>query len=346
MNITALPEFSNHRSVLFLQDEEVHLRGFLAVHCGGIDKPTFGATRFTVYENEEAALRDALRLSKCMSYKSAMAGLPYGGAKAVLMAGPETVATRNGLLKKYAQFLEHFAGQLITGTDVGLSQEDLGIMKEETSKLVGFRTKAEYFTGISVFYGIQAALKEVFGSEDVAGKRIAVQGLGKTGLNLLKLLVEHDAVPIVSDINQERVAAVQAMFPGIAAMESTRLHKEDVDVYAPCALYGAINETTVPELRCSIVAGSANNQLATPGDGEKLYAAGILYVPDYISNSGGLISMADEYEHPQPDERRILRKIENIKNVLAELFKKGRAAHCGPEVISDEIARLICLAQT
>lgn len=345
-NVSDLPEFDHHSLVNFISDEKTGLRGFIAIHRGGTaDRPALGATRLWKYDTEQEALRDALRLSRLMSYKSAIAGFKYGGAKAVLMFPDGAVKNRKAFFEAYAEKVNLMKGGFITGTDVGVTDEDIHIMKEKTPFVIGSKLDPAHYTAIGVVEGIKVCLWHVFGSEDVKGRTFAIQGLGKVGSSVLRILYDEADRIYVCDIDKEKVAAVSAEFPKVTVIAPKDLHKTTVDVLVPCALSGVLNERSVGELQCKIVAGSANNQLATKKAGTLLYDRNILYAPDYIINIGGFIGVVDEFEHGTPEEERILKSIGNMEKVLGKVFTRAAEEGKSPDAVADQIAERVMKKQ-
>jgi leucine dehydrogenase len=329
-----LPEFDDHRLLTFMHDPISGLRSFIAIHRGGIIAPAFGATRFLHYENEAAAARDALRLARTMSYKSALAGLPYGGGKGVIMAPNKriTPAKKLEILVQYAKHLNYFRGSFITGTDVGVNQRELDVMHKQTPHLVGFRVSPEEYTAIGVIEAIKATLEALTGSDKIKGRSFAVQGLGKVGFRVASLLAKSGGVLCISDINTETVNLFKKHYPESKVVPPKDIHKAPVDMFVPCALFGVLNERTIPELDCSAVVGCANNQLSNQAVASKIVRRKILYVPDYVVNAGGLISVADEYGNEKMSKdglhqhilKRVLRIRETVENIIAQAKKEKK----------------------
>jgi leucine dehydrogenase len=340
-NVEDLPEFDDHRLTTFLYDKESNLRGYIAIHRGGIARPAFGATRLWHYNSGIEAFRDTLKLSKMMSYKAALAGLRYGGGKGVIISRPSSLKNRNLLLKSYARRVNYLGGNFITGADVGLNKRDLKLMLKETSFMVGVTGNPEEFTALGLFYSIQACLREIFDREDIERRSFAIQGLGKVGVELLKLIYKDSAKIFIADIDEARVKAVKKMFPKVRAVRASEIHKQPVDVYSPCALSNSLNDKSIASLRCRIIVGGANNQLENDYIGELLYKLGILYAPDYVVNAGGLISAIDEFENISFSSRRTRKKVENIKNTLQQIFIKSRRIHKAPSLVANEMAEEI-----
>lgn len=334
--IEYLPEFDDHRFVSFLYDQKSGLRGFIAIHRGGsLECPAFGATRCWKYRSEEEAARDSLRLSRLMSYKAALANIPYGGAKGVIMAPTEK---RDQVLKSYAERVNFLGGRFITGTDAGIDDRDLKVMGGVSSYLVGFRADPSKYTALGLFKAMGASLEEKFGNKDIKGRSFAIQGLGKVGTSFLKLIYPKAATIYAADVDKERVRIIQKRFPRVHIVSAASIHRQKVDVFSPCALSHAINRETIPQLDCSIVAGAANNQLEDKSAGELIYKRDILYAPDYAANAGGLISVVDEYEHKKFDLVRLGRQVNKVGDTLAEIFARSRKEKRPTNIIADEIA--------
>lgn len=334
-----LSEFDKHHLILTLQEESVGLDGFIAIHRGGARK-AFGATRLWQYASSDEALRDALRLSKLMSYKSALAGFSFGGAKAVLMRRPMGRSSRQLLLKAYAKKVHELDGQFITGADMGLSQRDLLLMKQETPFMVGARVNPARYTGLGIFYAIQVALKEMFGTESIEGKTFAIEGLGKIGKSLLHYLYKKAKKIYVADINERAVEKIKQKFPAVTAVSPQEIARLPVDVYSPCAYGNAINTETAGRLHCKIVAGGANNQLESDALGDQLFSSGIVYVPDYVANAGGLMSVVSEFENEEKSQK-IKSKVATIKDTLRKIFEGSRMQHRPPHRIAHQMAEAI-----
>lgn len=331
------PEFDRHTRIVSVEDESVGLKGYIAIHRAR-QAPALGATRLWTYASDDEALRDALRLSRLMSYKSALAGLPYGGAKAVLMHSPGALTDRAAFFRAYAKKVDELVGQFITGTDVGVNNTDLQVMRAHTKHVIGNGVNSAYFTALGVLGGIQESLKHVSGSPDIAGKTFAIQGIGKTGMELLKLIYSQAGKIFAADINPGRIAVVRYFFPKVQFASPAEIHTQSVDVFAPCALAGALNAVTVPELQCRIVAGSANNQLQDAEAGQQLFARGILYAPDYVINAGGLISVVDQFINTTHDPERIKQQLLKIPHSLRDIFERSKLKGLAADIIADTMA--------
>ncbi len=342
-NYQEWPEFDNHEQVVAFEDPSVGLRGFIVIHATHPSFPSLGATRLWSYENETEALLDALRLSRLMSYKSALAGLPYGGAKAVLMHDTRLVLHREALFQAYARQIELLEGRFVTGTDVGVEEADLWHMKQGTSFVIGNGVNAGYFTALGVWRSIQVVIQKLFGSDNLRERRFAIQGLGKTGMALLKLIeaAAGGAQVVATDLNPGILAEVRWRFPNVKLVDSQEIYDQPVDIFCPCALGGVLNEATVPRLKCRAIVGSANNQLSGALIGEVLARAGILYAPDYLVNAGGLISVVDQYENKQQNSERVMEKLWRITEMLKQILNESRTTGETPESIADRLARQV-----
>ena len=343
-----LPEFDDHALVSFAQDKETGLKAVIAVHRVNPVVPSFGATRLWHYASTMDGVRDALRLGRLMSYKAALAGLECGGAKGVIIAetDPHTLSPedRRKLLNAYAARVNALGGRFVTGTDVGVSQEDLSVMKRACPSIIGFNNNSTEFTAIGVYESVKASLEEAFGSSDPAGHSFAIQGLGKVGNGLLELLYEPagaSAKIYVADIDPAQVEKIRAKYPRVIPVAPEAIAEQDVDVFSPCALSGVINAESIPRIKARVVAGGANNQLATEADGDALFARGIVYAPDYVANAGGLIAVFDEYKNPTYERSRVERSVMHIPGTLKKIFAESRARGEAPARVANLLAEKI-----
>lgn len=340
--IEQLPEFDNHDTVNFIHNGKTGLSGFVAIHRGNVTRPSFGATRLWQYESESDALNDALRLSRMMSYKAALAGLDYGGGKAVLLQqGKIGQQQRKALLKSYAEKINYMDGRFITGTDVGLLQSDVRLMARISPYFVGVKVNPTTYTALGLYYSICASLEEVYKTPEVRNRTFAIQGLGKIGFELLRFLYHEGGNITVAEINPERVKMAKRAFPRIHVVAPKLIHAQKVDVFSPCALSHSLKFKNISKLRCAIIAGGANNQLEHDNVGELLFKLGIAYAPDYVVNAGGLISVVDEYEHKHLDAKRIKKRVEKIQDSLKKIFLKSRQEKKPTNIVANEMARTI-----
>jgi valine dehydrogenase (NAD+) len=332
---------SGHEQVVFCHDEPSGLKAIIAVYSTALG-PALGGTRFYPYASETGALDDVLNLSRGMAYKAALAGLDLGGGKAVIIGDPRTMKTE-ALLRAYGRFVQSLHGRYYTACDVGTSSPDMDQIARECSFVTG-RTRAHggagdssVLTAYGVFQGMRAAAEVTWGSPTLRGRTVGVAGVGKVGRHLVGHLVEDGATVVVTDVSPEAVAAVQAAHPGVRAVADTAaLVAAPLDVYAPCALGGALDDEVVHVLTATVVCGAANNQLAHQGVEKMLQDRGVLYAPDYVVNAGGLIQVADELTGFSFD--RAKQRAEKIFETTASVFELARADGVPPAVAADRLA--------
>lgn len=312
---------NGHEELVYFYDDTTGLKTIVAIHNTTLG-PALGGTRMWPYANEEEALIDALRLSKGMTMKNAAAGLDLGGGKAVIIGDPQKDKSEE-MLRSYGRCIEKLSGKYITAVDVGMNSNDLDIIVQETRHVAGGFIEGGVDTSVAtargVWRGIQAAAKEFYGNDSLEGLDIVVQGLGKVGYNLCRFLSEDGANLIVADINREIMDAAVREFQAKPA-ELEKVYEVKCHVYAPCALGGVINQRTIPKLNCDIIAGSANNVLENEKAGDAVTGLGILYIPDYIINAGGVINAAEGIDG-QYDSQRVIKKLDNIYNTVLEVIQ-------------------------
>lgn len=329
-----LKEFDNHEMLIGLTDTRTKLKGYIAIHNTNLG-PALGGTRFQHYPSEEAALRDVLNLSKAMSYKCALANLPWGGGKAVIFS--DEYADKDAVLRSYAALVENLGGLFKTGTDVGILDGDVKKMAKHTSHMLGVSQAdrgdltTSKMAALGVYHCIKVSLTRAYGDDSLKGKIIGVKGLGKLGGELARLLHEDGARLIVADVDEAKAKEVARKYPGTTIVSPSEIHRQAMDVFSPCALGGEFRVKTLGELKTKIIVGGANNQLADDRVGDKLFREGILYAPDYITNAGGLIYVADELEEDGFHKQRVLKRVSDIKTTLEQVFdisqKEGIATH-------------------
>ncbi|PIR96156.1 MAG: hypothetical protein COT92_02470 [Candidatus Doudnabacteria bacterium CG10_big_fil_rev_8_21_14_0_10_42_18] len=340
INFDSFKEFDDHRMVSFISDSKRKLKGFISIHRGNTVIPSFGATRFVSYNNSNEALRDALRLSKLMSYKSALAGLKYGGAKGVIIL-PQKAYSKTAILKAYCHSLNYLHGHFITGADVGLSGKDVRYMRKQSEFIVGVKVDPVKYTALGMLGALEVSLNEVFGSKSIKGRTFTIQGVGKIGGAMVELLYKEAKKIIVADVDKKRLTIIKKAFPKIILTTPQKIYTEKSDVFMPCALGHSLTSRTTAKLRSSIILGGANNQLANNTVGELLYKLGILYAPDYVVNAGGLISVVDEYETKNFDDARIKKRLRNIQVVLHSILKESQRSHRASNLVADQMAEKI-----
>jgi valine dehydrogenase (NAD+) len=332
---------SGHEQVVFCSDPASGLRAIIAIYSTALG-PALGGTRFYPYPSEDAALADVLNLSHAMAYKNSLAGLDLGGGKAVIIGDPRTDKTEQ-LLRAYGRFVESLGGRYLTACDVGTYNADLDVVARETryahgrSEAYGGCGDSSVLTAYGVFQGMRAAAQHTWGEPTLAGRTVAVAGVGKVGSHLVDLLVTDGADVVVTDVDPAAVQAVRAHHPQVAAVEDTAaLIRTPHDVYSPCALGGALDDETVDALEGQIVCGGANNQLAHPEIAGKLQARGILYAPDYLVNAGGVIQVEDErhgFSFP-----RAQAKAAGIFDVAVRVFQTAVQQGITPAEAADRLA--------
>lgn len=314
-----------YEQVVFCTDDHSGLKAVIAIHSTALG-PALGGTRLYPYSSEDDALVDVLRLAKGMTYKAAAAGLDLGGGKAAIIADPRRDKTEE-LMRAYGRFVETLGGRYITAEDVGTDIEDINIVRRETrwvtgcSHTLGGSGDPSPVTAYGVLKGIKACLLEVFGSPELKGRSVAVQGVGKVGYSLCALLAKEGASVTISDRDVDNLARAVREF-AVDTADPEKIHALDVDVFSPCALGGVINDETISEMNCRIIAGAANNQLADEHHGEKLRDLGILYAPDFVINAGGLINVEDELRGY--DRHRAMKRVEGIYKQLQHIFAMAR----------------------
>lgn len=336
MAVFNLRAYDEHEQVVFCNDSESGLKAIIAIHSTALG-PATGGCRMWEYNSDEGALIDALRLSRGMTYKNAMAGLNMGGGKSVIIGNPRTMKSED-LFRAFGRFVDNLKGRYVTAEDVGITPDDMAIVNKETPHVLGLEGKSgdpSPVTAYGVYMGMKAAVKHRLGRDSLDGIRIAVQGLGHVGQYLCEHLSNEGAKLLVTDINKESVDKVVSNY-GATAIDKDEIYEQEVDVYAPCALGATINDVTIPKLKASVVAGAANNQLAEDRHGDELKKRGILYTPDYILNAGGIINVSFEENY---DRDAALRKVDEIYNTLEEVFATADKENKTTNVVADELAR-------
>jgi len=336
-----------HQKIVFCQDNTIGLKAIIAIHDTTLG-PAIGGVRMLPYKTELEAVDDVLRLSRAMTYKSAISGVNLGGGTAVII-GDHRTQKSEVILRRLGQFVEELNGSFIASLDMGTTAKDMEFLHMETSHVVGLPKSlggsgdTAPFTAKGVFYGIKAAIKELYGTDSLAGRTIAVQGTGKVGEYLVSLLREENAKVYVSDIVEDRMIQVSNKY-GAEAIAHNNLFDMDLDIYAPCALGGTVNDYTIDRMRCKIIAGSANNQLANDiVHGIKLLEKGIIYAPDFLINAGGLLSCYAEIAGYSALRSAAL--TENIydatRSVIQRSLKENIPTHQAAMQIAEERIALI-----
>jgi leucine dehydrogenase len=344
MSVFDHPEFDLHESVHFFNEPHSGLRTIIAVHSTVLGPAAGGCRRWT-YAGDDIALTDVLRLSRGMTYKNAVAGLPFGGGKAVILASDNAPKT-DQLFEAFGRAVQSLDGRYITAEDVGVSVDDMRVVRGATEFVSGLPQSGDSaggdpspWTALGVFLGIKAAAAARLGTNSLEGLRVAIQGVGHVGLYLCRMLHEAGAKLVIADVDNASLRSVCESMPAELASPRDILFS-DVDVLAPCALGNVLNSETVPRIKAKIVAGAANNQLATPEDGTRMAEAGILYAPDYVINAGGVISVAHEYLG-QSSEQQVRAEVSKIPLRLRDIFDEAVARGLPTNALADDLARRI-----
>jgi leucine dehydrogenase len=315
--------FDGHEQVVFCNDKDTGLKAIIGIH-NTVLGPALGGTRMWNYANEWEALNDVLRLSRGMSFKSSISGLNLGGGKAVIIGDAKTQKTPE-LMRKFGEYVNSLSGKYITAEDVGMETKDMDTVREVTQYVTGISEEKggsgnpSPITAYGVFMGLKAATKYRFGSDNLEGKKVLVQGIGHVGEVLVQHLTESGAIVTIADINEDRLQQVGAKY-GAKIYTGADLYSAEVDIYAPCALGATINDDTIHKIQAKVIAGAANNQLANEVvHGTILKDKGILYAPDFLINAGGVINVYSELANLT--RAQVMEKTENIYNTSLEIFK-------------------------
>jgi len=341
MSVFQAIDYDDHERVLFCRDKVAGLSAIIAIHSTQLG-PSAGGCRSWHYETDETALTDALRLSRGMSYKNAMAGLGMGGGKAVIMLA-EGQSVSEPMLEAFGRFVDTLDGAYITAEDAGMSEAAMEIVARQTRYVTGLPSSADNaggnpspVTAFGVFHGIVAAAEFASGHRTLEGLSVAVQGVGNVGFHLCKLLSEAGARLVVADIDANRVQRCVSEF-GATAVGLDEILYQDVDILAPCAFGGVLNHESIPKIKAGIIAGGANNQLQTDADGQTVMDRGILYAPDYVINGGGIISCTCEYYQGVSSEH-VYRKAAEIGPRLNGIFELSKVQDKPTNIIADQMA--------
>ena len=344
MSVFDHAEFDHHEAIHFFDDPATGLRAIIAVHSTALG-PAAGGCRRWQYLSAADALTDVLRLSRGMTYKNAIAGLPFGGGKAVILA-EEGVNKSPSLFQAFGRAVDSLGGAYITAEDVGISVDDMRVVKEATDFVTGLPQSGvsaggdpSPYTALGVFLGIQAAAKARLEKDSLEGLKVAVQGVGHVGFHLCKFLTDAGATLLVADVNRDNLARVTDAMNATVVSPRDILF-QDADILAPCALGNILNSESIPRIKAKVIAGAANNQLSTVADGQRLTERGILYAPDYVINAGGVISVAHEYLGNSSEEQ-VRSEVNRIPERLHEIFSESASTERPTNIIADDLARRI-----
>ena len=331
-----------HEQVVFFSDPSCGLKAIIAIHDTTLG-PALGGTRMWPYASEEEALEDVLRLSRGMTYKAAISGLNLGGGKAVIIGDPKEDKSE-ALFRAYGQWIESLNGRYITAEDVNIKVEDIEHVFTETNYAVGVAKihggsgNPAPYTALGTFRGMEAACEKTYGSRSLTGKTVAIQGVGSVGYELIKILDREGANIYFTDISERNIETVKSDFPEAKFVTLEDIYSVDCDIYAPCALGATVNDKTIPQLKCKIVAGCANNQLHEDRHGQELKNKGILYCPDYLINAGGLMNVSIEFEGWNPDKAK--RIVDTIYDRTLEVFaisdERGIPVNKAADIFAEE----------
>lgn len=331
---------NNHEQLVFCNDNETGLKAIVAIH-NTVLGPSLGGTRMWNYKNEMEAITDALRLSRGMTYKSSLAGLNLGGGKAVIIGDSKTQKSE-ALMRRFGKFINSLSGKYITAEDVGVNTKDMEYIKMETNYVTGLPVNMggsgdpSPVTAYGVYLSMKASVKEQTGSDSLAGKKVVVQGIGNVGESLVNYLVKDGAKVYINDINEERLKAVSKE-TGAEVVSADKLYDLPMDIYAPCALGATVNTDTLNRLKCTIICGSANNQLADENvHGKMVIEKGILYAPDFVVNAGGIINVF--YELEGYNRERALAHAEKIYQTTLNIFKVSKEQNIPTYMAANRIA--------
>jgi leucine dehydrogenase len=327
-----------HEQLLFCNDSFTGLKAIIGIH-NTVLGPALGGTRMWAYRNETEALIDVLRLSRGMTYKNSISGLNLGGGKAVIIGDARTMKSE-ALMRRFGKFVNSLGGKYITAEDVGMSPPDMVYVSMETNYVVGLPGKSgdpSPVTAYGTYMGMKAAAKVAYGSDNLEGKKVAVQGVGSVGANLVGHLVKEGAKVFVSDIYEGSLQKIKAAYPQVEIVPNESIYDIDMDIYAPCALGATINNDTLSRLKCAIIAGAANNQLADEQmHGFAIFEKGLIYAPDYAINAGGVINCYAEVKGLS--SQWAMTKAEDIYNTILNIVRRSRTEGVPAHIIANKMA--------
>ncbi|QOR38907.1 Glu/Leu/Phe/Val dehydrogenase [Billgrantia diversa] len=340
MRVFDHPEFEHHQQIVFGSDEASGLRAIIAIHDTRRG-PALGGLRIYPYASEAEALTDVLRLSRGMTYKSALANLRLGGGKAVIIADPRRDKTPD-MLRAMGRLVESLGGRYITAEDSGSGEEDMRLIRQETRHVSGLSRGDDSgdpspFTAHGVFCALKSAVRHRFGRDELEGLRVAIQGVGHVGAHLARELHEAGANLVLTDVDRDNLGMLAEEL-GAESVAPEAIFDAEVDVFSPCAMGAVLTAEVADRLRAKVVCGAANNQLATSGVAGRLHARGILYAPDYVANAGGVIDV-EAQRHDRYDREAVMRHVERITATMDEILTRARIEDKNPAEIADQLAR-------
>jgi leucine dehydrogenase len=334
-------EAMEHEQLVVCYDKATGLKAIVAIHNTTLG-PALGGTRMWQYKNEQEAITDVLRLSRGMTFKNAISGLNLGGGKAVIIGDAQTQKTE-AFMRRFGRFINGLGGRYVTAEDVNIRTSDIEYIAMETRyvsglpEIMGGGGDPSPVTAYSTYLGMKAAAKKAWGNDSLKGKKILVQGVGQVGSHLVERLRHEDAQVYISDISEERLKQVANRF-GAEVVMGDAIYDLDLDIYSPCALGATLNDDTVSRLKCQVIAGAANNQLKDEKKhGQMLVERGIIYAPDFLINSGGVINVAAEYEGNYQRERAY-QKAEKVYDICLNILNEAEAKKIGPQEAAMQMA--------
>ena len=337
MKVIKAIENQGHEQLLFCQDSEIGLKAIIAIH-NTVLGPSLGGTRMWNYESEEKALKDVLRLSRGMTLKASIAGLDLGGGKAVIIGDPKKVKNEK-VMRRFGQFVDSLGGKYITAEDVNMSEREMEWISKETKHVTGLSEELggkgdpSPITAYTTYLGMKAATKHAFGDDSLTDKKIVVQGIGNVSRRLIALLKKEKASIYVTDIDEEKVNQLTSKYSSVKVCDPEKIFSVDADIYAPCALGGTVNPQSIQEMNMKIIAGCANNQLEDEErDGEACKKKGIVFAPDFLINSGGLINVYAEYK--DFSRREVMMRAEKVYNNTLEILAKADRKDQHPQQVA------------
>lgn len=334
------PSFDDHEQVIFVSDRPSGLRGIIGIHSTALG-PAAGGCRMYPYPSVDDALNDVLRLSRGMTMKNSAAGLPLGGGKCVVIADPSS-SNKERLLRAMARQVQRLAGRYWTAIDIGVNADDADIMAEECDYIFARATEfagddpAAHYTALGGYQGVRAVAHYLRGTDELRGLRVAVQGVGQTGADLISQLVGQGVDVVAADINERALEEVASQF-GIRTVSPDVIHAQEVDIFCPCAMGAVLNDETIPELKCAGIAGLANNQLERPEHGSQLLERNIAYAPDFIVNAGGMMR-AGMPIFSEPDRAMALENIAGLFETIGAILRESREQNLPTETVAERIA--------
>jgi leucine dehydrogenase len=340
-DLSAHPDFDNHEKIVLAEDPDIDFRAYIAIYNTNLGFALGGCRYRSDYETEEEAQADVLRLSKGMTYKNALGGLQNGGGKSLIVGPKGTRCPAPDMMRALGKAIDSLGGEYVTAEDVGTCEADMCHIAEETKFVSGITPESDDisggdpspYTAYGVFVAIKEAVNYRFGKNSLENVRVAVKGLGNVAMPLCEMLHDAGASLVVADIDPEKIRIAADKYDALIS-DPEKIIREDVDVYCPCALGGDLNDDSIPDIKAKIIAGSANNQLAEPRHGKQLSDNGVLYVPDFVANAGGVVSVA-LIGHKKDD---VLKRLDGIGDTLGEIFRRSAAENTDTATVADKLA--------